>query len=97
MQLQYRTRYGRRTRAACSAPHGNRRLDVTDHLLALRLRQHLTLPVAAIGALLYSNVRRGFGGGAAATGAMATSALAPTAPAPAPGTGTSASAPLSPN
>ena len=53
LQLQYRTRHGRRTRAARSgAPHGNRRLDVTDHLLALRLRDHLDLPVKAVGALL---------------------------------------------
>jgi hypothetical protein len=33
-------------------PHGNRRLDVTGHLLALRLRDHLDLPVKAAGALL---------------------------------------------
>jgi hypothetical protein len=52
LQLQYRTRHGHRTRAASTAPHGNRRLDITDHLLALRLRQHLTLPVAAIAVLL---------------------------------------------
>lgn len=53
LQLQYRTRRGRRTRAARSgAPHGNRRLDITDHLLALRLRDHLDLPVKAAGALL---------------------------------------------
>jgi hypothetical protein len=53
LQLQYRIRHGRRTRAARSgAPHGNRRLDITDHLLALRLRDHLDLPVKAIGALL---------------------------------------------
>ena len=53
LQLQYRTRHGRRTRAARSGdPHGNRRLDVTGHLLALRLRDHLDLPVKAAGALL---------------------------------------------
>ncbi|MGH3410313.1 MAG: ISAzo13 family transposase [Streptosporangiaceae bacterium] len=53
LQLHYRTRHGRRARAARgSAPHGNRQLDVTDHLLALRLRDHLNLPVAAVGALL---------------------------------------------
>jgi hypothetical protein len=52
LQLQYRTRHGRRTRAARSGdPHGNRRLDVTGHLLALRLRDHLDLPVKAAGAL----------------------------------------------
>jgi hypothetical protein len=34
------------------APHGNRRLDVTDHVLALRLRDHLNLPLNAIAALL---------------------------------------------
>jgi hypothetical protein len=53
LQLQYRTRHGARTRASAShAPHGNRRLDITDHLLALRLRQHLTLPTRAIAVLL---------------------------------------------
>src|SRR5689334_14771860 len=53
LQLQYRIRRGRRTRTIRSgAPHGNRRLDFTDHLLALRLRDHLDLPVKAIGALL---------------------------------------------
>jgi hypothetical protein len=53
LQLQYRTRHGRRTRAVrSSALHGGRRLDVTDHLLALLLRRHLTLPARAIGVLL---------------------------------------------
>jgi hypothetical protein len=53
LQLRYRIRHGRRASAVRSdAPHGNRRLDITDHLLALRLRQHLNLPVQAIGALL---------------------------------------------
>jgi hypothetical protein len=53
LQLKYRTRRGRRTNAVRSrGPHGSRRLDVTDHLLALRLRDHLDLPVTAIGALL---------------------------------------------
>jgi hypothetical protein len=53
LQLQYRTRHGTRTRTArSSAPHGNRRLDVTDHLLALRLRDYLDLPVKAVGSLL---------------------------------------------
>jgi hypothetical protein len=53
LQLQYRIRRGRRTSAVrSSTPHGGRRLDVTDHLLALRLRDHLDLPVKAIGSLL---------------------------------------------
>ena len=53
LQLQYRTRRGRRVKAVrSSVPHGSRRLDITDHLLALRLRQHLNLPVSAISALL---------------------------------------------
>jgi hypothetical protein len=53
LQLRYRTRRGHRTRAARSgAPHASRRLDVADHLLALRLRAHLGLPAAAVGALL---------------------------------------------
>jgi hypothetical protein len=46
-------RGGRRASAArTSGPHGNRKLDVTGHVLALRLRDHLDLPLAAIGALL---------------------------------------------
>jgi hypothetical protein len=53
LQLQYRARHGHRTSAALKdAPHASRRLDITDHLLALRLRAHLGLPVAAVGALL---------------------------------------------
>jgi hypothetical protein len=53
LQLRYRTRYGRRVNAVrSSTPSGNRRLDLTDHLLAAGLRRHLNLPVDAIGALL---------------------------------------------
>jgi len=53
LQLNYRIRSGpRATAPRSSTPSGNRRLDVTDHLLALRLRRHLNLPAAAIGALL---------------------------------------------
>ena len=53
LQLRYRTRRGHRTRASRSgAPHAGRRLDVAGHLLALRLRDHLGLPAAAVGALL---------------------------------------------
>ena len=35
-----------------AAPHGNRRIDLTDHVLAWRLREHLHLTVTTIGALL---------------------------------------------
>ncbi len=53
LQLAYRTRHGHRTRnPRSSTPHASRRLDITDHLLALRLRDHLGLPVKAVGALL---------------------------------------------
>jgi hypothetical protein len=52
LQLHLRTRHGTRARAGSSAPHGNRRLDVTDHLLALRLRDHLNLPSKALATLL---------------------------------------------
>jgi hypothetical protein len=53
LQLRYRARRGHRASAVLSTgPHAGRRLDVTDHLLALRLRQHLALPLPAIGALL---------------------------------------------
>jgi hypothetical protein len=53
LQLKYRIRRGRRASAVRNGtPHAGRRLDVTDHLLALRLRDHLDLPVKAIGSLL---------------------------------------------
>jgi Rhodopirellula transposase DDE domain len=53
LQLRYRTRHGHRARAVRNgAPHGNRKLDVTDHLLALRLRSHLNLPLRVVGSLL---------------------------------------------
>src|SRR6266700_792781 len=49
----YLRRGGRRVSAVrSSGPHGNRRPDTTDHVLAVRLREHLNLPVDAIGALL---------------------------------------------
>jgi Rhodopirellula transposase DDE domain len=49
----YLQRGGRRVTAIrSSGPHGNRRLDVTGHVLAVRLREHLSLPLDAIGALL---------------------------------------------
>jgi hypothetical protein len=50
----YLRRGGRRTRAIANggAPHGKRRLDITDHVLAVRLRDHLHLPMDAIGVLL---------------------------------------------
>jgi hypothetical protein len=52
-QHNYTTRGGpRKTAVRSSGPHGNRRLTVTDHLLALRLRDHLDLPVKVIAVLL---------------------------------------------
>ena len=52
-QRNYALRGGPRTNAIRSSrTHGNRRLSVTDHLLALRLRDHLDLPVQAIAVLL---------------------------------------------
>jgi DDE family transposase len=52
-QRNYTHRGGPRHRAVrTSRPHGNRRLDITDHLLALRLREHLGLPLRVIGVLL---------------------------------------------
>jgi len=51
-QRNYNSRNGPRTRAARStAPHGNRKLGITGHLLALALRRHLELPGRAIGTL----------------------------------------------
>ena len=52
-QRNYTLRGGpRRSAVRSSRTHGNRRLGVTDHLLALRLRDHLDLPVQVIGVLL---------------------------------------------
>jgi Rhodopirellula transposase DDE domain len=45
-------RHGRARQKAPGAGGSNRKLDLTDHLLAVRLRQHLHLPVHVIGALL---------------------------------------------
>jgi hypothetical protein len=47
-------RGGRRVNAVRNggAPHGNRRTDVTGHVLITRLRDHLHLPVKVIAALL---------------------------------------------
>jgi hypothetical protein len=50
--------YARRGRGRINAPknpdaaHGNRRIDVTGHVLALRLREHLRLTADITGALL---------------------------------------------
>jgi hypothetical protein len=52
-QRNYLLRGGPRVNAARSGrTHGSRRLGVTDHLLALRLRDHLDLPVQVIAVLL---------------------------------------------
>ena len=53
-QENYTHRGGRRVNAVRNggAPSRNRRLDVTDHILAARLRSHLNLPTQAIGVLL---------------------------------------------
>jgi len=52
-QRNYRLRKGPRVnRARTEAPSGNRRLTLTDHLIALALRRHLKLPGRAISALL---------------------------------------------
>ena len=53
-QQNYTHRGGRRVNAVRNggAPSRNRRLDVTDHILAARLRSHLNLPTQAIGVLL---------------------------------------------
>jgi hypothetical protein len=49
----YRLRKGPRVnRVRADGPSGNRRLSLTDHLLACALRRHLKLPGRAIGALL---------------------------------------------
>jgi hypothetical protein len=44
-------RHGRARQRAEGAGGGNRKLDLTDHVLAVRLRQHLHLPAKVIGAL----------------------------------------------
>jgi hypothetical protein len=85
LQLRLRTRHGARARAVRDGPpHGNRRLDAADHLLALRLREHLDLPFAAVAALL--GVDRATAGHAAALAAALLTASRTTPPAaPPPG------------
>ncbi len=53
-EQKYHLRRGRRRVNAVrrAGPHGNRRTDVTDHVLILRLRDHLRLTNNAVGALL---------------------------------------------
>jgi transposase len=50
-QRLYQRRGGPRRGSARAGGH-NRKLDLTDHVLATRMRQHLDLPPAVIGALL---------------------------------------------
>ena len=45
-------RHGRARQRAQGAGGANRKLDLTDHLLATRMRRHLNLPATVIGALL---------------------------------------------
>ncbi len=53
-QRNYANRGGRRVNAVRNGDgsNGRRRIDLTDHLIAWRLREHLHLPCQAIGALL---------------------------------------------
>jgi hypothetical protein len=52
-QRNYNLRKGPRVNAVRStAPHGTRKLGITDHLIALGLRRHLSLSGRAIGTLL---------------------------------------------
>jgi hypothetical protein len=53
-QRNYKLRGGRRVNAVrnSGAPHGNRKIDVTGHVLATRLRDHLHLTAKVTGALL---------------------------------------------
>jgi hypothetical protein len=53
-QRNHAQRGGRRVNAVRNGDgsNGRRRIDLTDHLIALRLREHLHLPAQAIGALL---------------------------------------------
>jgi hypothetical protein len=50
-QRLYQQRGGPRRGSGRAGGH-NRKLDLTDHVLAARMRQHLNLPNAVIGALL---------------------------------------------
>jgi hypothetical protein len=53
-QRNYAKRGHRRVNAVRNGDgsNGHRRIDLTDHLIAFRLREHLRLPVQAIGVLL---------------------------------------------
>ena len=50
-QRLYQSRGAPRRGSGRAGGH-NRKLDLTDHLLAIRMRQHLNLPLKVIGALL---------------------------------------------
>jgi len=87
-QRNYAKRGHRRVNALRNGDgsNGHRRIDLTDHLIALRLREHLRLPVQAIGVLL--GISPSTAGHAAALTArlLAGSGIPQPATAPPPGT-----------
>ena len=79
-QRNYTLRRGPRVNAVrTSRPHANRRLGITDHLLALRLRDHLDLPVQAIAALLGADPSTVSHAAALAAGLLAAARITPQA------------------
>jgi hypothetical protein len=82
-QRNYTLRRGPRVNAVrTSRPHANRRLGITDHLLALRLRDHLDLPVQAIAALLGADPSTVSHAAALAAGLLAAARITPQASPP---------------
>jgi hypothetical protein len=83
------TQRGHRRRNAIrngDGSNGRRRLDLTDHLIAWRLREHLHLPLQAIGALLGVDASTISHATATATALLAGTGTPPPPTAPPPGT-----------
>jgi len=82
-QRNYTLRRGPRVNAVrTSRTHANRRLSITDHLLALRLRDHLGLPLQVIAALLGVDPSTVSHAAALAAGLLAAARITPQASPP---------------
>jgi Rhodopirellula transposase DDE domain len=87
-QRNYAKRGHRRVNAVRNGDgsNGHRRIDLTDHVLAWRLREHLRLPLQAIGVLLGVDASTVSHATALATRLLAATGIPPPAAAPPPGT-----------
>src|SRR5437868_877962 len=87
-QRNYARRGHRRVNAVRNGDgsNGHRRIDLTDHLIAFRLREHLRLPVQAIGVLLGIDPSTASHATALTARLLASSGIPQPATAPPPGT-----------